>query len=385
VKITVQRVANFVLQFLIEYFPRVAYFKGGGVWDMFIHAFARIFNAIFELIDRAANSSWLGRDTSVSEDYDKAGEFHFLPRNTGGYSRGVIRIYMPAPTRVVIPKGWRIGADFVFQATDRHVFNSSTVAKTYSGNEYYIQFPLQAIEKGSAYDVAENTITDLKDPLWVTFNRITNPSAFSGGSDTETDEEYYARLETSINTRNLLITDGSVTSTLGALFPTFNHIGVVGYRDEGMERDIYFGISGPGGFVPYVSSTFALKISGSLVSNLSVAKKLTSETATPPNDYSLIDAVADELTSEEYRMIAGNDLIYLTAYASRLYADTFPSTTRDYTPEGLIVSDSGLPYGQKRYDDSVYEQEGLRMGSPPGHASVIYEIGKTISPVAEAL
>lgn len=379
-KITVQRVANFVLQFLIEHFPRVAYFKGGGVWDLFIHAFARIFNAIFELIDRAANSSWLGRNTSVPGDYDKAGEFFFLPRNSGGYSKGVIRIYMPVPTRVVIPKGWRIGADLVFQTTDRQVFNSSAVAKTYSGNEYYIQFPVQAVEKGSAYDVAENTITDLKDPLWIAFNRITNPSAFSGGSDTETDEEFHARLQASINTRNLLITDGSVVSTLGALFPSFKHIGVVGYGDDGMERDIYFGISGPGGFVPYMSSTFALKISGSLISNLSVAKKLTIETAAPPNDYSLIDAIADELTSEEYRMIAGNDLIYLAAYASRLYSDTFSSTTRDYTPEGLIVSDSGLPYGQKRYDDSVYEQEGLRMGSPPDHAPVVFVIGKEETP-----
>ena len=382
-KITVQRVANFVLQYLIEHYPRVAYFEGGGIWDMFIHAFARIFNAIFNLIDRAANSSWLGRTDSVAEDYDKAGGFHFLPRNTGDYSQGIVRIYVPSPSRVVLPKGWRIGSNLIFQTTDRHVFNSSTVSKTYNGNEYYIQFPARAAEKGSEYNVDADTITDLKDPLWISFNRITNPSAFSGGGSTETDAEYFARLGTSVNTRKLLITKGSVSTTLSDLFPTFNHIGIIGNGNDGMERDIHFGISGPGGMVPYIASTFAMKVSGSLISNLNVAKKLVLETSAPPDDYSEIDAVADELSSSEYRMIAGNDLIYLTSYASRLYANTFPSTTRIYNPEGLTASDSGLPYGQKRYDDSVYEQEGLRMGSPPDHAPVAYDAITPASPVEE--
>lgn len=362
----IDRVVNFMREVLREHLPRVAYADGTGVFDLFIHAFARIANGIFSLIDQASISSDVTRYDDLTEDQmDAAGAFFFLPRSDGGYARTVQRIYLRQPARIVIPAGWRVGGQYLFQTTERLEFGASRVSSQTSGGMYYIQFTVQAIQPGASYNVEAGTITDLKDPLYANWISTTNIVAASGGADHEDNEEYFERLDDSINTRNLLITKGSVRTTLMALFPTITDMSIVGYGDEGMDRDIYYGLSGPGGAAPYFTSNYLFKNTGSLSPCPNSAFKFITEVALP--DLEDVEEIAIELSNEEYREIGANDLVHFVHYASRLWSDDFPSTTPDYKVADWLTSDSGLPYGQKRYADSVYEKEGLRLGKTPAN------------------
>lgn len=369
----INRVANYMKEVLREYLPRVAYADGTGVFDLFIHIFARIANGLFDLINRASISSDVSRYNDLTEEQmDAAGAFFFLPRSSGGYARTVQRIYLKEPARAVIPAGWRVGGDLLFQVPERLEFGQSRVASQTSGGKYYIQFTVQAVAPGAKYNIEAGTITDLKDPLYANWISTENIISASGGADHESNEDYYERLDSSINTRELLITKGSVRTTLMALFPTITDMGIVGNGDDGMDRDIYYGLSGPGGAAPYYESTYLFKTSGSLVPCPNSAFKFITEVPVP--DLDAVEAIAIELSTAEYREIAANDLVHFVHYASRLWSDDFPSTSPDYKVEDWLTSDSGLPYGQKRYADSVYEKEGLRLGKTPANTITSAEI-----------
>ncbi|MFA5375998.1 MAG: baseplate J/gp47 family protein [Dehalococcoidia bacterium] len=366
----VNNIINFIVGWLKEHRPKIAYAKGTGVFDLFIHAVAEILDYVYRRIDAIAAATNPAAHNDMSEtQLDAIGGMVFLPRNTGGFARTVQRIYFSSPSRIVIPVGWRVGMDLIFATTEKHEFSASRVQSQRIGNEYYIQFTVQAIAQGDQYNVDTGMISDIKDPLYAQWTRTTNIVPATGGVIHEDNEAYHARMSESVNTRDLLITKGSVRTTLMRLFPSIDEVHVEGKGDPHMERDIHFGLTGPGGFAPYFASTFIHKISGSISSNPNEAYKFSSEVDIDEITTEMLENVAVELSTDEYRQIAVLDQIHFTHYSSRLFSDFFPSTKRDFKLPDWVVSDSGLPFGQKRYDDSVYEQQGLRMGKPDSTTS----------------
>lgn len=361
----INTIINFIVGWLREHRPHIAYARGTGVYDLFIHAVAEILNEFYRQVDSIAIATNPARYNEMTEaQLDAVGEMVFLPRSTGGKSRSIQRIYFSEPSRIVIPTGWRVGNSLLFVTTEQHEFSAARVQSQRLGSEYYIQFPIEAIEEGDQYNVDVDVISDLKDPLYAPWTRTTNIVPATGGVGHEDNAQYHARLAESVNTRDLLITKGSIRTTLMRLFPTIDEVHVEGKGDPHMNRDIHFGITGPGGFAPYVSSGFVHKIKGSLESNLNEAFKFSSEVDYDEITLETLANIATELDTDEYRQIAALDAIYCSHYGSRLFSDFFPSTKKNFKLPDWMTSDSGLPFGQKRYDDSVYEQEGLRMGKP---------------------
>jgi hypothetical protein len=247
------------------------------------------------------------------------------------------------------------------------------VTSEYDGNEYYVTISVTAQDYGSEYDVAADTITTAVDPIYGPWTRLTNPSAASGGAATETNEEYYERIKANVSTRNLLITDDSIVSTLQDLYPTFINIDIIGFGDDQMERDLHFGLSGPGGHAPYYKSDYQYKLKGIEQPNQSTAARTTSEIDDPdPDD---VESTSVEVEDSDYRLLAGHDLLFYECYGSRIYHGIFGSNIPNYELSDWIMSDSGMPYGQKKYGNSIYEgPEGLYMGVvPPSDEALVPE------------
>jgi hypothetical protein len=361
----VNTIINFIVGWLREHRPYIAYSRGTGVYDLFIHAVAEILSEFYRRVDAIAIATDPSRYSEMTEaQLNAVGEMVFLPRNTGGKARSIQRIYFSSPTRVVIPAGWRVGSSLIFATTEQYEFSSARVASQRIGSEYYIQFPIEAVDNGEDYNVDVDVISDIRDPLYAPWTRTTNIIPATGGITYEDNTQYHSRMEGSVNTRYLLISNGSIRTTLMRLFPSIDEVHVEGKGDPHMNRDIHFGITGPGGFAPYVSSTFIHKIKGSLESNPNEAFKFSSEVDYDEITLARLENVATELDTDEYRQIAVLDAIYCSHYGSRLFSDFFPSEKKDFKLPDWMTSDSGLPFGQKRYDDSVYEQQGLRMGKP---------------------
>lgn len=371
----VARIINYLVQYFKEHYPHIATTKGSAFYDLFIEAAANILSNFYDLVDAVSNASNLtSYDTATTDDYDALADFWLVERNAGSLSTATVRIYFSKPTKVTIPSGFRVAAgDLVFATTQRYTFGQSLVTSQYVGDKYYVSISVTAQNHGSEYDVAADTITTAVDPIYGPWTSLTNPTPASGGSAIETNEEYYDRIKESVSTRNLLITDSSIISTLQDLFPTFVNIDVVGYGDDQMQRDLYFGVSGPGGYAPYYKADYQYKLKGIEQPNQSSAHRTTSEEAEP--DPETVEATMVEVEDSDYRLLGGHDLMFYECFGSKIFAAIYglPSgVPPDYHVEDWIVSDSGLPHGQKKYGNSVYEgADGLYMGVVPSSTEAL--------------
>lgn len=358
------RIMNYAEQALREAFPDLPVMPGSGVYDLYLASFAQLGAGLFTLSDRQAASTRLDSyDTATHDDYDKAADFYFVDRNEGGVASCMFRIYFSRASRVIIPENFKVGQNYLYQTLQAYDFGAGLVETQKQGNEYWVQFPVYAVAAGSSYNAAIGEITTLHDALYAPWTRCQNVTAATGGSDIESNEEYFDRIDDSISTRESTISGPSLEYYLKTLYPTFDYVATQGMDDEYMTRDIFFGIGGAGGFAPYYRSDFQYKLSGVIQNNRNVAKKLITEDAIP--SVADCEAMGIELDDDEYRQIAGNDMMFFAHQGSSIYGETFYSAIKLFVVTGCTISDSGLTWGQRKYGNNAYiDRNGLKIGVP---------------------
>lgn len=97
----------------------------------------------------------------------------------------------PTPNDIIIPAGTRVATSdesVVFQTTEAVVLVAGSTS---------VEAPIEAVEPGSAGNVAANTITKIVDPI-SGIESVNNPNPTEGGRDAETDEEFRYRIKTTI-------------------------------------------------------------------------------------------------------------------------------------------------------------------------------------------
>lgn len=176
--------------------------------------------------------------------------------------------------------------------------------KTDALGGYYFIMPMQASATGAAYNIAEGTA------MIVIQNGIPNIqsavvyAAFGGGTDTESNTQFMARIPTAMSQSEFSSVD-AITTRLMNQFPNIYDISVVGMGDEEMLRDKHniFGVSFGGRIDAYVK-TFrqpyaqVILVTATKVSNGVYTFDL--NTLNAPGYYSIrsITSPASTLTSE---------------------------------------------------------------------------------------
>lgn len=173
----------------------------------------------------------------TDDDVDKLVANLVITRRTGSKAGGTVRVYFDAPQSVSFLEGTafisKTGLRFEVPTTTS--IDEFSMRANVEGNLYFVDVNVLADSESGGGNLAVDDIVDVEGgPTEVV--RVTNKSAFTGGSDRETNAQLVDRAKLAISVRNL-VTKPSIETVLLAVFPAIRSLGVVGYGDVEMERD----------------------------------------------------------------------------------------------------------------------------------------------------
>lgn len=355
-----ERILNFVKNYLEEFpeYQDMTFRPGTGIWDLFVKAFAMLYQRILTLLDTAiADLDIRNYATMTERAMNVLGRMWFLDRTEGDYSYGIVRIYLTTPVSTSIPLGLTFSTadNKQFKTYEDASYSAAQIMNNTSGTAYYIDLPVKSIARDASYNVPARSISDIISSTSLPWTTVTNLLPITGGATHENNTEYYNRIVNSVNTRDLLITKGSVATSLYEAFPTFTDIEVVSAGDDDMDRDLLLGVViGGSGEEPYTKSDFYGKTLGSLEKNKSEASWYSIDTQTPT-----AEDVGSELTNDEYWNLAVYDLDYFQCKGASLFSDQFElNTTFTDVDSNWIPFDTGYEYGRTQYSQSIHAYNG---------------------------
>ena len=155
---------------------------------LFLRIFAWILNILFSVLEDVYNSRFV--DTAVGTSLLNLGRAIGLRVLSAQKASGYIMV--TGPPGVIVPAGWLVetAAGIQFFA----------VSDTEIGAEGTVMVPFRCTSTGPDGNVAADTITTITTPGSVAgITAVTNPAAFTGGRERETDEEFRDRYYASVD------------------------------------------------------------------------------------------------------------------------------------------------------------------------------------------
>lgn len=125
-------------------------------------------------------------DLTRDEDLDAKVAQNSITRDPGAYATGEIKITTNSDS-VVVDSGFRVTTD-----SDDPLAFETTEEVTPSSGSTTVTAEIEAVERGSEYNVGSDTITQMPSPPQGV-SGVTNPSATTGGEDEETNAELRER------------------------------------------------------------------------------------------------------------------------------------------------------------------------------------------------
>lgn len=157
-------------------------------------------------MEQVYNSGFI--DTAAGDDLDKLVKLLGVYRNTGVKSIGVAEFYRqtPASEDYFIEAGTLVST---LPNSEGETFTFETIGNAMiKVGEYNTLVPIQALEPGSKYNLAPNTITIINTPP-IGVESVINRQGTDGGFDIESDESLRERAENKLEATGL--------GTVGAL------------------------------------------------------------------------------------------------------------------------------------------------------------------------
>lgn len=216
-----------------EFNPNFSTSEGTAVRDLFVKPFSVIFQPIVDEILRVrANLSLADAATLTDTDLDRLAANFFITRKSGSRSTGIARVFFNEPVDEFVAQNTVfLAANGVrFVASEDVTITSSGLRLNTFGDLFYQDIPVEAEAEGASGNITVNLITDIligNDKIV----DVTNPSAYTGGSDTETNSELLDRLAIAITFRNLINNSGA-TLILLENFLRLLDVFVVGFADK---------------------------------------------------------------------------------------------------------------------------------------------------------
>lgn len=215
---------------LTEFNPDIATGEGTSIRDLFIKPFSVIFQPIVDEILRIRQNLSLEAGESLSEeDLDKLAANFFVTRKPGSKSTGVARLFFSLPVDELVPQGTVFIASngIRFLSTADVTITSSGLQLNTFGDLFFQDVNVEAENTGVSGNIPASLLADIQASN-TSITDITNPAAFTGGSETETNAELMTRLAIAITFRNLINDNGAKLILLEA-FPRLIDILVVGF------------------------------------------------------------------------------------------------------------------------------------------------------------
>lgn len=234
-------IATFIQDRLTQEFPDLALKQGDAVTDLLVKPAVVLWDPIIREVQRVKNMLSFRDPASLTIDEAEAlGANLFATRKTGDTARGVVRIYFAAPQNITISQ-----ANFVTSRQGLNYFPTSV--QSISTQEmlinkesslYYFDINVVAESTGDAYNIGPDEIVTIANVLAAV--RLTNKSRFRFGLPEEDAVTYAGRIDQELTERSMVTLRG-ITARLIAAFSDITRIGIVGFNDPEMQRDILEG------------------------------------------------------------------------------------------------------------------------------------------------
>ena len=175
----------------------------------------------------------------TEDQLDFFGNKFFTPRIYGDFAFGIVRIYFDEKKTIEITSDTRFTSDggLEYKAVQPGYINSGSFIRSSDRFAlYFVEFPIIATTKGNQYNVDAGVISQINS-INFTYKMVTNPNPIISGSKFETNEQYYKRLNYSINDRSMM-NKRSLFSRLPAFFPSIRSMYISSPGDRYMKRDL---------------------------------------------------------------------------------------------------------------------------------------------------
>jgi hypothetical protein len=234
-------------------FPDLATKEGDAIADLLIKTSDILWAPFKREAQRIANNISFRDPTILTLDEAEAlGANLFSERNRGTFSRGQSRIYFAQPQSISVSP-----ANFVTTKGGLHFFPDSIqsirvdeMLLNVEGTLYYFDINVIAEKPGDQYNIGPDEIVTIANITSAV--RITNKRRFRFGNPDETAVAFVDRIQQELSERSLVTLRG-IGAQLTKTFPEVTRLGVVGFNDPEMQRDVIKG----GGFGPILSFGFA--------------------------------------------------------------------------------------------------------------------------------
>lgn len=228
-----------------EYDPDIITSEGSANYDILIGPLSSILEPLQKEINNLRQWQSLKNYQSMpTEEMDSLVANFFLTRNEGAKSTGTVRVYFNEPVTAMFNtfSKFLTKSGLAFVPSEVQMIQADVMSFNQEGNLYYVDVLVEAEEEGLKYNILSGQIISAEN-LPVSYVKVVNMGAFTGGSNKETNEALYTRSLDAITVRNL-VSKKSIRHNILSSFPRVEDIQVVGAGDSEMERDLEpFGIN----------------------------------------------------------------------------------------------------------------------------------------------
>ena len=235
-------VKNYIIESIKTQDPEIDVREGSAIHDLLINPLSSILQSYQE-----DHSSILERQTvkdieKLSEDeLDAVAANYLVKRNQGNIAQGYVTLYFRTPRSVTLPKGIKFTDDtglLEFETVNTFEITKFQMSRNLTDYPNYDTGPIfvQAVTAGSEYNIAPNTISNIKAST-ITPLKLTNIESFTLGSNSETNEELFARLKNNIYNLSLGSPEGLKTQ-IKEQKSTVVDVEVIGAKHPLMIRDL---------------------------------------------------------------------------------------------------------------------------------------------------
>ena len=217
---------------------------GSAFMSLVVDPLSVLLRPLDEDLAAVVQSQTLANYADMSDvEMDGYAENFLVSRIVGNRATTTVRLYFPQPTPVSIIEGHSFftASGLAFEATAPYTLTEAAMAERQQDAQgLYItdDIPVQAAAAGAEYLVDVGAITEMSPPA-PGLSRVENPARATGGSDRESNEALYNRLQHVISTRQVLNKAGT-EFRLREQFPSLEEILLIGFGDEEMGRDRIF-------------------------------------------------------------------------------------------------------------------------------------------------
>ena len=238
-------IKEYIIDRLLGFDPTLDLSDNSALVDLLVNPGSAMLDPVIAQLNFLLTNLGLGNPETIDEtEFDSIAANFLKSRIPGAKAVGVVELFYNNPVSLDIPQGttFTSSAGLVFVTNkDIHIPLSSMAGNTWNYPRYSTgPIPVVAQDYGVIASIPPNDITstNLVPPPAL----VTNPTAFSGGADKETNSDFAARVIDEVVTAALGSARG-IRASLRPLYPTIKEIKVRGMNDIEMLRDlVYSGI-----------------------------------------------------------------------------------------------------------------------------------------------